>query len=229
MKTNVIMKSVDRELFGIKIQQNTKEQFLSVTDLQNAFEKGRWQYGWSDKRVSDILSSIDTKERIFHLLTERGLIKAEIHVFMKMVEKEGLTKVLKGLRVYKTTGRGSNKTVMADPYIWVLLAMELNPMLYAKVIIWLTDSLIFDRIEAGSEFMPMNAAIKSVIENPDYIKFTKEINIAAFGHHQSGMRNLGSAKQLKKVAQIEKFIQNAISSKWIKTESEIIEAIRNYK
>ena len=39
MKTDVILSSTDRELFGITIRQNTKEQFLSVTDLQNAYEK----------------------------------------------------------------------------------------------------------------------------------------------------------------------------------------------
>jgi len=170
MKTNVILRSSDRELFGTAIRQNTKEQFLSITDLQKAYEAARWQYGWSDKRVSDILSGITTKERLYFLLKERGLVKAEITVFMDMVDREGITNTLKGLGVYKTTGRGENKQVMADPYVWMLLAMELNPMLYAKVIVWLTDSLIFDRIEAGGEFLPMNTAIKRIVTKPDYPK-----------------------------------------------------------
>lgn len=33
MKTTVTMKSKDRELFGVTIRQDTKSQFLSVTDL----------------------------------------------------------------------------------------------------------------------------------------------------------------------------------------------------
>lgn len=229
MKTNVILKSVDRNLFGVNIRQNTKEQFLSVTDLQRAYERARWQYGWSDKRINDILSSKDTQERIFYLLKERGIIKAEISAFTELIKKEGVTSVLKGLEIYKTTGRGAEKMVMCDPYIWVLLAMELNPMLYAKVIIWLTDSLIFDRIEAGTEYLPMNAAIKGVVPNPDYPKYAMLINQKVFGVHQTGMRNLASAKELRRICDIEKFVTNAISQGWLKSESDIVNAINNYK
>lgn len=229
MKTNMILKSSDRELFGITIRQNTKEKFLSITDLQKAYERARWQYGWSDKRISDILSGKDTHERIYYLLKEQGLVKAEIPAFMEMISKEGITNLLKGLGVYKTTGRGENKSVMADPYIWVLLAMELNPMLYAKVITWLTDSLIFDRIEAGSEYLPMNTAIKGIIQTPAYAEYAKAINVKVFGMHQTGMRNLASAKELKKISDIEKFVINAIGMGWVKTHDDILKCIESYE
>lgn len=229
MKTNVILRSSDRELFGTAIRQNTKEQFLSITDLQKAYETARWQYGWSDKRVSDILSGITTKERLYFLLKERGLVKAEIPVFMDMVDREGITNTLKGLGVYKTTGRGENKQVMSDPYVWMLLAMELNPMLYAKVIVWLTDSLIFDRIDAGGEFLPMNAAIKRIVPKPDYPKYSMAINTKVFGRHMSGMRNLASAKELRKIADIEKFITQSIEMGFLRNENDILLAINKFK
>jgi len=222
MKNNITLSSKDRELFGVTIRQNTKESFLSVTDLQKAYEKARWMYGWSDRKVADIMQTEITKERMYYLLKERDFIKTNIMGFMDMVEKEGLTKVLKGLGLYKTTGRGDNKSVMADPYVWVLLAMELNPMLYAKVIIWITDSLIFDRIEAGSEYLPMNSKIKEIIQSPDYPKFARLINKKVFGHHQSGMRNLASAKELRKIADVEKTIITAIDNSWIKSEEDLI-------
>jgi hypothetical protein len=227
MQSNVVMTSKDRELFGVTIRQNTKESFLSVSDLQRAYEKARWVYGWSDKRINDILSSQDTKERVYHLLKEREIIKTEIPAFMEMVKNEGLTKVLKGLGLYKTTGRGENKTVMTDPYIWVLLAMEMNPMLYAKVIIWITDSLIFDRIEAGTEYLPMNARIKSIIPQPDYSTYAILINKKVFGEHKTGMRNLASAKELRKIADIEKTVVAAIDNNWIRTEEDLIKFLRS--
>jgi len=228
MKSNVILTSTDRSLFDITIRQNTKEQFLSVTDLQKAFEKARWQYGWNDKRINDILSSQDVKLRIYYLLKERQIIKAEIPVFMEMIDKEGITKVLKGLGQWKTTGRGDNKQVMSDPYLWMLLALELNPMIYAKVVVWLADTLIFDRIEAGTEFKPMNSAISSIIKSPNYPLYAKEINKKVFGQHISGMRNLASSKELRKIADIEKMIIKAIENKWIQTESELLDFIKNY-
>lgn len=228
MKSNVILTSTDRSLFGITIRQNTKEQFLSVTDLQRAFEKARWQHGWNDKRINDILSSQDVKMRIYYLLKEREIIKAEIPVFMEMIDKEGITKVLKGLGQWKTTGRGENKQVMSDPYLWMLLALELNPMIYAKVVVWLADTLIFDRIEAGTEFKPMNSAISTIVSMPNYPLYAKEINKKVFGQHISGMRNLASAKELRKIADIEKMLIKAIDNKWIKSESEIIDFIKGF-
>jgi hypothetical protein len=171
----------------------------------------------------------DFKERVYYILEQQGFIKTTILAFMELVENDGIAKTLKELSVWKTTGKGSEKAVFCNPYIWVLLAMELNPMIYAKVIIWLTDSLVFNRLEAGSEYLPMNQAIKSVIENPDYVKYAKAINERVFGQHITGMRQLASAKELRKITDIELFIKNAIGNSWIKTENEIIEAIKNYK
>ena len=228
MKTNLVLSSTDRELFGITIRQNTKEHFLSVSDLQNAYERARWQYGWSDRKVADVMQSKEFKERVFYILENQGFIKTDLLGFIKMVENEGISKVLKGLGVYKTTGARTNKQVMANPYIWVLLAMELNPMIYAKVIIWLTDSLIFDRIEAGSEYLPMNSAIKKIVANPDYPLIAKSINIKVFGHHQAGMRNLASAKELRAIADIEKFIIKSIEHGFLKNQNDIIKAITTY-
>lgn len=228
MKSNVVLSSSDRELFGITIRQNTKEQFLSITDLQKAYEKARWQYCWGERGINTIMQSKDFRERLYFLLIEKDFIKVGIPTFMEMIEKEGITKVLKGLGLYKTTGRGSDKTVMADPYIWTLVAMELNPMLYAKVIVWLTDSLIFDRLEAGTEYRPMNSAIKEVIQNPDYPKFAKAINSKVFGQHQTGMRNLASAKELRQIADIEKFVTQSIKMGFLRSEANILKAIETY-
>lgn len=229
MKTNVVLKSSDRVLFGVTIKQNTKEQFLSVSDLQRAYEIARWEHGWSDRRVNDMLQYTPIQERLFYLLKESGRIKTALPAFIEMVKNEGVVKSLKGLGVWKTTGKGSDKAVFCDPYVWMLLAMELNPMIYAKVVFWLTDSLVMDRVEAGSEYLPMNASIKRLLKTPDYTKYAKAINIRVFGTHQSGMRNLASAKELRKITDIERFIINAIDNGWLTDERSILKAIANYK
>jgi hypothetical protein len=106
--------------------------------------------------------------------------------------------------------------------------MELNPMLYAKVIIWLTDTLIFDRMDAGDKFKPMNGAINRILEKPDYPKYAKEINTRVFGEHKTGMRNLASAKELRLVSEIENTVTKAIEHGWVKTEEDILKLIRTY-
>jgi hypothetical protein len=74
----------------------------------------------------------------------------------------------------------------------------------------------------------MNGAIKSAIYNPDYTKFARAINIKTFGFHQSGMRNLASSKELRKITEIEKFVTNGISQGWLKSEDQILRAIQEY-
>lgn len=228
MKTNVILKSADRELFGITIRQNTKGEFLSVTDLQKAYEKGRWQHGWSGQTYNQLLQTEDIAKKCYGVLLETNLIKCDISQFMEMVKNETLVKVLKCLGVWITTGRSENKQVMAHPYIWMTIAIELNYILYGKVIKWLTDSLIFDRIEAGTEYKPMNYAIKEIVQSPDYPKFAKAINVKVFGEHQSGMRNLASAKELRKIADIEKFVTQSIKMGFLRNEANILKAIDTY-
>jgi hypothetical protein len=228
MESNIIMKSKDRELFGIVIKQETKTGFLSVSELQKAYEVARWQHGWSERRIDNIMQTNDFKERVYYLLQNQGIIKTSILGFMEMVEKEGIAKVLKGLGVYKTTGARQSKVTFANPYIWILLAMELNPMIYAAVVTWLTDTLIFDRIEAGDEFRPMNNAIKKIIPNPDYKKYAIAINERVFGKHLTGMRNLASAQELRKITKIEQFISQGINMNMIKDDTQTMYAIGNF-
>jgi hypothetical protein len=228
MITNVTLESKDREVFGIKVRQETKNGFMSVTDLQQAYEKARWIHGWSERSIHTVLQASGTQDKVYHLLKERNIINLGIPQFTELIENEGLINVMKKLGVWKTTGRGENRNVVCDKYIWTLLAMELNPMLYAKVIIWLTDSLIFDRMDAGDKFKPMNGAISRLLEKPDYPIYAREINIRVFGEHITGMRNLASAKELRLISEIENTVTKAIEHGWVKTEEDILKLIRTY-
>jgi hypothetical protein len=226
MKTNVIMQSKDRELFGITIKQETKTGFLSLTALQKAYESARWEFGWSERSLTWIMQTQDFKERVYYLLENQGYINESINSFIERINEMGIAKLLKSLNVYKTTGARHTKEVMCNPYIWVLLAMELNPMIYAKVVIWLTDTLIFDRIEAGTEYRPMNDAIKKIIPNAEFYKYAMAINERVFGKHFAGMRNLASANELKKITKLEQFITNSIEIGMITNDNQIMNAIQ---
>lgn len=233
MKTNITMASIkDRELFGVTIKQQTNGEMLSLTDLQEAYTRARIQNGWSKIEVKDILRNQSNWERIFYILNEQELlpdsIKGQILPFMTLCESEGITKVLKSFGVYKTTGRGENKSVYCNPYIWVLVAMELNPMLYARVVTWLTDKLILNRIEAGDFYKDLTRALYE-IPDTDYKKLAMLLNYKIFGKHETGIRNKGSEKELYNLKMLESGLAFSIDQGYIKDMKGIEIAIKNFR
>lgn len=229
MKTNVTMKSLEsRELYGVVIRQETKNSFLSLTDLQEAYTHARVINGWSSKgKIQDIITQKENAERIFYLLKEQKLINSDFSEFIKSVEEKGMVKVLKENGVYKTSGRGENKQTLCNPYIWVLVAMELNPQLYAKVVMWLTDKLITNRIEACELNKELRTAMSQNFNAPDYPGVNRALNIKIFGHHETGMRNLASEKDLRKLYLLEETMAYCIKTGFYKTNEELIAAIQN--
>lgn len=227
MKTNITMQSTkDRELFGVIIKQETQTGFMSLTDLQEAYTRARVLNGWANRgHIQDILKQNENVERIYYVLLKQGIIKSDFPDFIAEVELQGITKTLKKYKAYKTTGRGENKTVMCNPYIWVLTAMELNPSLYADVVTWLTDKLILNRIEAGNMCKALNSALYKT-GNTDFSRIAIECNKKIFGKHEPGIRNTGSKEELEELYRLEDRIAFAIDRGYIKTTDEIISAIR---
>lgn len=227
MKTNIVMESnKDRELFGVVIKQETKTGFMSLTDLQEAYTHARVLNGWANRgEFQHIINQVENSERIFYILKEKKFIDCDISQFMSNVKEDGMVRVLKKYGVYKTTGRGETKTVMCDPYIWVLVAMELNPMLYVKVVLWLTDTLLLNRIEAGNMCVTLNSALYH-INSKDFGRIAIECNKKIFGKHEIGIRNTGSKEELAELARLEDRVAFAINRGYIKNTDEIIAAIR---
>ena len=227
MKTNIIMNSQDREIFGVTIRQETKTGFLNLSDLQEAYLHARVKNGWNDKRIDHILTYNDNIYRIYYILLEQQIINVSLDTFISNVEKIGFLKHLKQLEVYKTTGARQNKTTWCNSYIWILVAMELSPVIYGKVVVWLADKLITNRIEAGNFYKDLSRAI-SKFDNVDYIKMAKALNYKIFGRHESGIRNLATKEQLEKMYSLEKYIAKAIDMGHLKTFDNCIDEIEKY-
>ena len=225
MKTSVTLLSPDRELFGVKIRQQSKSGHLSLSDLQGAYALARQQYGWSERNLTEVLNSKTNAERIFYLLSERGLVKLDFSSFMEEAEKQGVVKLLKGLAAYKTTGRAANRSTWCDPYVWTLVAMEMNPMLYAKTVTWLTDSLLLNRIEAGDLYRGLAAAL-SKFGRVDFKQVARALNFVVFGQHRNGIRDTATAGQLNELAELEKRMAWAIEDGFIRTQEQLLERLR---
>lgn len=227
MKTNVVLKSEDRILYGTTIKQETKTGFLNLSDLQKAYDQEAFKNGWSIKRIENVLASKDNHERIYYILEKQGVINTGIHVFMEMVQDETPTKLLKKLKAYKTTGARQTKTSWCNPYIWVLIALEMNPKFYAEVVTWLTDSLIINRIEAGNFYRALSASISKFNPNGNqYKELAKALNYVVFNRHETAIRDTANSKQLKELEDLEKKMSFAIDMGYIKSFDVLLEELR---
>ena len=228
MALDVIMKSKeDRSLFGVVIRQQTKTGFFNLSDLQEAYNKAAELNGWSEKRWDKLLQSKDNQERIFYLLKKQGLINGQILPFMQLCENETPARLLKKVGAYITTGARETKTTWANPYLWFLLAMEMNPYLYAEVVVWLTDKLIINRIEAGNFYKALIAAIEKW--NPDgsqYVQLAKGLNFIVFNKNEIGIRNIASSKELKELEDLEKKMAFAVEMNYITSFEMLISELR---
>ena len=223
MKTNITLQSKDRELFGFTIRQQTKDGMLNLSDLIEAYTIARVKNGWVSKDIYRIMES--DKDTLFYLLEKQGIIKTHIRCFMEEIDNKGFAKYMKELGVYKTSGARETKTVWVNPYIWVMVAMELNPIIKAEVIGWLTDSLIINRIEAGNFYKELSRAITK-FDNVDYVAMAKALNYCIFNKHETGLRNSASKEQLKDLQKLEEKMAFAIDMGYITSFDSLIKELR---
>jgi hypothetical protein len=216
MKTEVVMKTQDRELFGVKVRQNTNG-FLCLTDLQKAYDAKSVVENWPVNRVDKILGRESNHYRMYYLLKEQGLIDVDVDVFIEEMQRP--SKALKKFKAYRVIGARENKSTWCNPYIWAMIAMEMNYLLYAKVAMWLTDKLLVNRIEAGNLCVDFNKSIAKW--NPDYARMAKGLNYIVFGTHHNGIRNTATTKQLEELADLQMKLSFGIDMGYVKTEIDL--------
>lgn len=225
MKTNIVLSSSDRELFGTTIRQETKTGFLNLSDLSEAYTQARVRNGWVEKNIDRIMN--DNIETIFYLLQKQGVITLQMSSFIETVKDVGFAKYMKSIGAYKTTGARHTKTVWVNPYIFVMVAMDLNPLFKANVIGWLTDQLIINRIEAGNFCKALNVSIgKFSPDGNQYMTLAKALNFIVFGKHEVGIRNTGTKEQLKELASIEEKMAFAIDMGYISSFDMLLKELR---
>jgi len=144
MITEVIMK---RELFGKEISQKSKSEFFSATDLVLAGNKWRVNNDLEMFKLTSWLGANRTKE------------------FIEELEKEFGNVIIRS--------KGKNQHTWIHPYLFIDLALSINPKLKIEVYKWLYDSLLKYRNDSGDSFKKMSGALYINAKNKSY--FTKDI------------------------------------------------------
>jgi hypothetical protein len=130
MKTEVIMK---RELFGRQISQQSKSEFFSATDLVKAGNRWRDDNGIDEFKLSTWLKSKGVKEFISALEEKYGQVKIN--------------------------SKGKGQHTWIHPYLFIDLALAINPKLKIEVYKWLHDHLLKYRNDSGDTYRIMSGAL----------------------------------------------------------------------
>lgn len=144
MYTEVIMK---RELFGREISQKSKSEFFSATDLVKAGNRWRASQGMELFKLTTWLASKRVKEFVSELKKEYG----EVIVRAK----------------------AKNQHTWVHPFLFIDLALSINPKLKVEVYKWMYDSLIKYRNNSGDSYKKMAGAL--YINSSNKAFFPKQI------------------------------------------------------
>lgn len=207
-------KLMERPLMGANVRQRIEDEMLCLTDLAKIYEAERIENGWVEKRLNEFFINKSEIEYIIEILSLQNVfINTGKIVFMEKVKKQSLISALKSIGQYKVTGKGANKITFCNPYIFVAVAQWLNPKFRAQITMWVTDSLILNRIEAGTQFNELCNVIKNkiVVALPEdsnsrkfiFSNFAKLINKKVFGKHETNLRQIATKEQLLQLARIE--------------------------
>ena len=130
METTVLMV---RNLLGSSIRQNSQTGMLCVNDLVTAANKFRIMNDLPQFNLNSWLSTMSTKEFISSLESQFG----------KVIE----------------TKRGNKGTTFYHPFLFIDLALAIDPSLKVEVYSWLYDELLKYRNFSGDSYKKMCGAI----------------------------------------------------------------------
>jgi len=143
MKTAVKMK---RKFLNSEITQNSKTGFFSATDLFREGNLFRLQNRLQPLKMTDWLQQKNVKEFIASLQESFGIVKI--------------------------SGRGRGNHTWVHPYLFIDMALAINPKLKIKVYEWIYDSLIKYRNDSGDSYKKMTGALYLTISNKSQFRDT---------------------------------------------------------
>ena len=230
MKTSVCLDSSSRELLGKNIPVMSKDGFVCITDVMEVLNDKRKMLGLSPKRIEDVLRTKTFQERLPALIKELNsnvISDSDFSALKNSSEGIGSINDLRKFNMAYRRGSRECKKWFINPYIFVMIALELDPEIYAKVIVWLTDGLIQDRNLAGEAYIRLSKAVSGLVDDPAEFKdkiqrVAKGINYVVFNEHEDNRRNRASHNEMIEIVSLENSITSLIEDGFVKSFDEVI-------
>lgn len=231
MKSNLILSSESRELLGRDISVMSKDGFVCITEVMEALNEKRKSMGLESRRLDHLFATNGFQEKMKALVRELSIndicTVRNLTVQNHELKINKITDLKKYGMAYRR-GKGEGQKWYVNPYFFVMVALELDPEIYAKVIIWLHDGFIEDRNAAGEAYIKMSSAVARLVSDKSQLsdkisRVAKAINFIVFNKHESGIRNTATKNQLNDIVAVENVITGVIDGGFIDTYDKLID------
>lgn len=198
-----------------EVLQRTSDGFFDGAALLYQWNKVK---GNPDRKMARFLESSETKGFLEALEDDlknqsANMHNADIQVFKKV----------KG----RATRNGRTKDqVWMHPYLFIKLAMWINPKFELQVIKFVYDELIKNRHLAGDNYNVLTSAI-ATLPYADYREVAKAIQWIVFNTTGKNLRQSATQEQLKEISEIEHSLAFSINMGLIKDHFGLMNLLRN--
>lgn len=224
------MQSCDRELLGKTVSVMSKDGFICITEAMDALNEKRLSLGLKLRRIDDILQTTSFRERLSSLVRELNINNPAADRNASFAEAVLDIKNMTDLKDYGMAyrkGKGKGQRWFVNPYVFVMIALELDPEIYAKVIIWLTDGLIEDRNLAGEAYIRMCKSVSKLVRDKSEVsdkirRVAKAVNYVVFNEHSDNRRNFASKSEMSEIVAIENVVTGIIDGGFVVSYDDLI-------
>ncbi len=192
---------MERPMGEFTVEQRIKDSMFNATSLVkqwNSIEgnpKRDLSKFWESKKVQEFLIALSEEEN--YNTPKQGYLKT----------------------------RGKNGGTWVNPYIFIKLAMWINPKFEVQVIKFVYDQLIEQRHLAGDKYNVLTDAIVK-LEGVNYSLVARGLNYIVFGRHQKGIRQTANKSQLDEIVKLQEQFAFAINMGYIRNFQQLMKELR---
>lgn len=213
MKTSVIM---NRKMGQFDVLQRTSDGYFDANDLLYQWRKSHPTF---KDTFNDFLAQNKVRSFITELENELG--NNSIPHNWGLADLLSVTKI-KG----RNTKHGRTKDqIWCHPYLYIKLAMWINPKFELQVIKFVYDELIKNRHLAGDNYNVLTAAL-ATLPDIDYRQIAMAIQWIVFNKTGKNLRQSATQEQLHEISEIEHSLAFSINMGMINNNQELITLLR---
>ncbi len=193
-----------RELGLYKVSQRTKDGFFNATSLIKQWSEDKEN---PKRDLRDFFKLKGTKE------------------FLEVLNDDEALHGVDSPHVKSKASRGINAGTWVHPYLFIKIAMWLNPKFELQVIKFVYDQLINYRHKAGDNYRSL-ASSATIYPDVNFPKLAKALNWNVFNKHEKGIRQVATTEQLNELHKLEEQLTFAIDMGYIATFEQLINDLR---